>query len=157
MSDDGWDEFNHPRYRRAMILWELAGRSVYESGTKAGQTRVGFSVPKPPTEETLSRLEFFSVHSNGLLEFLSTAWKKWDALGEEGQDPMSTLKHNLTDDADGETRATPPLIPGNVPLPRDPNQRPSSNVMGEMGFYCTDTCTPFFDELLDEQTDFSLK
>ena len=39
---------------------------------------------------------------------------------------------------------------GNVPLPREPNQRPSQNVMGQVAYYCTDTCTPVFAELLEE-------
>jgi acetoin utilization deacetylase AcuC-like enzyme len=101
----------------------------------------------------LSDTPYSLVHSKGLLDFLSTSWKRWDDLGEEGQDPLSTLKRKL-DDLDGpptnQKTTTLPLIPGNVPLMRDAHERPSTNVMGQIGWYCNDTCTPVFAELLEE-------
>jgi acetoin utilization deacetylase AcuC-like enzyme len=88
------------------------------------------------------------------LDFLSTGWTRWDALGEEGQDPVSTKTVNLVVKDIHSTSSgtsTLPLIPGNFALPRnDPYQRPSTNVMGQVGYYCTDTCTPIFAELLEE-------
>jgi acetoin utilization deacetylase AcuC-like enzyme len=132
-----------------MILWELAGRDVHESGELAGKTRIDFITPPAPTLKNLKDTAYNKVHSERLLDFLSTGWNQWDALGEEGQDPLTTLKRNKNEEP-REKRITPPLIPGNVPLHRDPHQRPSQNVMGQVGYYCTDTCTPIFEELLEE-------
>jgi len=55
------------------------------------------------------------------------------------------------------TTTIPPLIPSNTSLPRLKskihsynNQRPSKNVMGQIGYCCTDTCTPIYKELRSE-------
>ncbi|KAG7337843.1 acetylpolyamine aminohydrolase [Nitzschia inconspicua] len=154
--NDGWDLFNHPRHRRALILRELAGRSAVSDN--AYMNRIAFVRPSPPTNDVAFHLKdsvYNKVHSPGLLDFLSTGWNRWDAMGEEGQDPSSTVKRNLAEEGDTavllSTKKTLPLIPGNVSLPRnDPYQRPSQNVMGQVGYYCTDTCTPIFAELLEE-------
>eukprot|EP00980_Cylindrotheca_fusiformis_P001381 scaffold344_cov130-Cylindrotheca_fusiformis.AAC.12 len=83
------------------------------------------------------------VHTTRLLEFFTTAWEQWDALGHDGQDP-------LCNGGGGNASSSPALIPGNVTLPRDPYQRPSKNVMGQIGFFCTETSTPVFSSLLEE-------
>ena len=47
--------------------------------------------------------------------------------------------------------AIPPLVPTNSALPRSAGkQRPSKHVLGQVGYYCTDTVTPIFAELLNE-------
>jgi hypothetical protein len=66
-------------------------------------------------------------------------------MGEHGQDPCST--RTLEEDLDDISH---PLIPGHVLLPREPFQRPGNNVMGQIGFFCTDTVTPVFKELKEE-------
>mmetsp|Transcript_118835 Transcript_118835/g.242962 ORF Transcript_118835/g.242962 Transcript_118835/m.242962 type:complete len:388 (+) Transcript_118835:94-1257(+) len=67
---------------------------------------------------------------------------------------------NNHDDDENEASAVHPLIPCNFRLPRNFNdsvnnsnphpQRSSRNVMGKMGYYCTDTCTPIISELVEE-------
>ncbi len=134
-SNDSLDDFNHPRYRKALILQALACR---------GQEKVSFSVPPLPAADLT---DYLSVHSNGLIDFLSTAWTKWDALGEAGQDPSGALSTA----SKGQTKAsTPALIPINTPLMCDGKQRPSKHVMGQVGYYATDHVTPIFESLLPE-------
>jgi acetoin utilization deacetylase AcuC-like enzyme len=129
------DDFNHPRYRRSMILKELAKHP-----------NVAFEAPAQPSAN-LNAYE--NVHSPRLVEFLTTAWDRWEALGEEGQDPMCNFPF-IGEKEEINQHVTLPLISGNMPLPRDPYQRPSKNVMGQVGFFCTDTCTPIFAQLQDE-------
>lgn len=131
--NDHLDEFNHPRYRRALILRELLQRSNSKTST------VAFEIPFQPAT-TLDMYQ--KVHSTRLIDFFTTAWKRWDDLGQDGQDSMCN--------GGGGGSSSPALIPGNVPLPREPYQRPSQNVMGQIGFFCTDTCTPIFETLLEE-------
>lgn len=100
------------------------------------------------------------VHSEGLLEFLRTAWTKWEALGEGGRDPIGCLlpsAASTTTTTPNKTTTTtttiPCLIPANMPLARlsqQQPQRPSKHVIGQMGYYCNDTCTPIFAELRHE-------
>ena len=136
--NDALDSFNHPRYRRARILDELKRR--------ASSGGIEFVKPEKPAPDLTA---YRNVQSAALIEFLSTAWERWEALGAEGQDPMASL---AADNKEGEKSqyVTPSLIPGVVPLPRDPHQRPSQNVMGQVGYYCTDTCTAVFDQLKEE-------
>lgn len=128
--NDALDKFNHPRFRRQLILQALHG---------ANHHAIGFHVP-PVAASTLK--SYLSIHSSGLIDFLESAWHTWDALGEEGQDPSATSPKSKA--------TTPALIPLNVPLGRDQNQRPSKHVIGQMGYYCTDTCTPIFLSLVSE-------
>ena len=136
--NDAMDAFNHPRYRRGLILKEMAKKHRLVQFMKPESAAPDFS-------------PYGNVHSPGLIDFLETAWNKWEALGEEGQDPMAILAvPTMTPSTLGETKRTPPLIIGNVPLPRDPFQRRSANVMGQIGFYCTDSVTPVFQEMKEE-------
>lgn len=161
--NDHWDTFNHPRHRRAIILNELANckfsddENQNHDHTAAGRTGVVAIHFRRPSQPALDLHAYLRVHTPDLVDFLSTAWRRWDDLkGQDGQDPGSTLKVNAgaapaagngTDD-----HQPLPLVPGNVPLPRDAEQRPSQNVMGQVGYYCTDTCTPIFGELVEELT-----
>ena len=132
-ANDALDDFNHPRYRRALIL--LALEEHYAE-------KVSFCVPPMPAANLD---DYLSIHSHSLVEFLSSAWTTWDALGEEGQDPIGALSTATTNKP-----STPALIPSNAPLGRDLYQRPSKHVIGQMGYYCTDTCTPIFSSLFSE-------
>lgn len=126
---DALDPFNHPRVRRALIMTELGKLANCE-------------FRRPEAEQDLSM--FNSVHSQGLLEFLLSSWSRWEALGVEGQDPSGCI-------APSERSSTPALGPNCVPLPREVHlQRPSKHVIGQMGYYVTDTCTPVFAGLRDE-------
>jgi acetoin utilization deacetylase AcuC-like enzyme len=101
-----------------------------------------------------------------LITFLNTAWKEWDLLGQNGRDPACIPFSSLLVDDDSSSSSNndekepriPPLIPCNFPLPRENNggshhpQRSSKNVMGQIGYYCADTCTPIISELVEELT-----
>jgi acetoin utilization deacetylase AcuC-like enzyme len=175
--NDNWDDFNHPRRRRALILRELYQRcesSSSSSGGGGGQCelkKIVFETPESmtdqsessDTDDSQSSLELYlKVHSKGLIDFLSTAWNDWESLGQKGRDPSCVpFASLLLEDPDGEFEAatpppTPPLIPCNFSFPRehdasrDHPQRSSKNVMGKVGYYCTDTCTPIVSELVQE-------
>jgi acetoin utilization deacetylase AcuC-like enzyme len=143
--NDSLDEFNRPRYRRALILHELQSRQTGDSNN------IQFVKPAGPASDFDA---YRNVQSSGLIEFFTTAWDRWDALGPEGQDPMTSMHVTGGGGGGGEddsySSSTPPLVPGNVPLPREAYQRPSKNVMGQVGYYCTDTCTAIFQSLKEE-------
>jgi acetoin utilization deacetylase AcuC-like enzyme len=136
-ADDALDRYNHPRYRRALILQQLAKR-----------TDIDFQTPSPAAadgDDAAASLEtlYQSIHSPGLLHFLTTAWSRWEDLGPEGRSPAFCLNEGATE--------IPAMIPINMPLPRDPIQQVESHsVMGQIGYYCTDMCTPIFRNLMPE-------
>ena len=168
--NDSWDEYNHPRYRRVMILTELAQRTfgnrlayfttpdrdLHHRDVVAvvGEESASTTTTKTATPTNLHA--YLRVHSPDLIDFLETSWKRWDELKDVGgQDPNSSIPVKTGGDGDGDggpadSSPSPPLIPGNTVLHRDSCQRPSKNVMGQIGYYCTDTCTPILAELLDE-------
>lgn len=133
LENDHLDLYNHPRYRRAMILKELAGR-------RSSEDIIKFEIPS----QAASNLDVYrKIHTARLIDFFASAWKLWDDIGADGQDSMCN-------GGGGKEASSPALIPGNTPLPRDRFQRPSKNVMGQIGFFCTDTCTPVFGTMLEE-------
>lgn len=108
---DALDDFNHPRLRRALILQALL--------QKKHSCPMTFKV----TGSLAKWTELYqSVHTTGLLDFLATAWTRWQALAD-GQDPSG-----------GRTSTAGfVLVPSCMPLPRAPGQRPSQHVIGQMG------------------------
>ena len=123
---DKVDDFNHPRIRRALILQQL--RQIQ----KEGKHELDFCVSESSPEEDW-KVVYESVHTKGLLDFLSTAWERWEA---SGKDPSGGL----------ESVAGLVLVPSCHPLPRDVIQRPSKHPIGQMGYYCTDgMCMQWFE------------
>jgi acetoin utilization deacetylase AcuC-like enzyme len=161
--NDGFDVFNHPRKRRNAILRELYSRQISQKVNDVVDTNnvnIVFQTPTPTSTSTKNHNNnnnninidlYRKCHSDGLVDFLSTAWKQWDSLGVSGRDPSCIPSSSLLLSTSASIR-TPPLIPCNYPLPRvgHQQQRRSKNVMGQIGYYCTDTCTPVFAELLEE-------
>ena len=171
--NDEMDDFNHPRRRRALILRQLYQRckTMTTTTTKSVATKIYFETPASAKKNIENDNDDYNpmdlyrkVHSQGLMTFLSTAWKEWEALGQNGRDPSCIPFHSLLmeDDSSSSSNSNerkariPPLIPCNFPLPREHNggshhpQRSSKNVMGKIGYYCTDTCTPIISELVEE-------
>lgn len=137
---DAMDEFNHPRLRRALILQQLL---LLQRKDDASCDITFQTVPSNESSMMGEQqwTEFYKdVHTKGLLEFLHTAWERWEALGEEGQDPSAGRQS-----ASGFL-----LVPSNMPLHRERWQRPSKHVIGQMGYYCTEVCTPVFGNLVTE-------
>lgn len=136
---DEQDRFNHPRIRRTLILKAIEAK---------GGSDVSFITVAEPFEVDLNKV-YSHIHSNGLLNFLTTAWKTWEDYGDDGREPGASLGSS--------TSTIPPLIPLNVPLPREAHERPSKSVIGKIGYYCTDLCTPVFGSLLKElQIDYHI-
>lgn len=127
---DATDDFNHPRLRRALILQQLL--KMKEDKFPGIQFQV--------TESMEAWTDFYKdVHSKDFLEFLSTAWDSWTALGGEGKDlPGRKTKSGFL------------MVPLNMPLHRDSLQRSSKHILGRMGYYCTDFATPIFASLVTE-------
>jgi len=151
--NDGLDDFNHPRIRRARILEALRSRSQQ-------QRRSASLICYRRTEPCSDLMELYGpsdddqsdgggVHSRRLLEFLQRGWQQWVLLGPEGRDPSGYADGYRDDDEEAEA-TVPPLTFTNVPLPRFAGQRPSKHVLGKMGYFCTDKCTPIFADLRKE-------
>jgi len=137
---DDMDLFNHPRLRRALILQQLL-KKHQEEGVDMEFHQVVVPSSSAATSDNNDWTKVYEkVHTKGLLEFLSTAWDRWDALGSEGQDPSGGR-----DSSSGFV-----LVPNCMPLPRDPWQRPSQHVIGQMGYYCTEVGTPVYGDLVRE-------
>jgi acetoin utilization deacetylase AcuC-like enzyme len=147
---DALDAFNHPRKRRALILAALQRAAAAAADTNSDSADMRVECPTSVIEDAeILRTVYSCVHSEGLLQFLETAWKQWEALGDAGRDPIGCLLPSAEAAA---STTLPSLIPANMPLARvgAANQRPSQHVIGQVGYYCNDTCTPIFAELLSE-------
>ena len=148
---DALDDFNHTRFRRARILEALMEKenASDEAGIESTAAATPISIHLAQRAESL---EFYEpVHTPGLLDFLVTAYEAWKSLGLEGWDSIGCMDGTEPT----EECSPPPLIHHNMPLPRLANnlQRPSKHVLGQMGYYCNDTCTPIFDQLSRELLD----
>ena len=118
---DDLDQFNHPRLRRVLILSELLRR---QCGVDLAYT---YAVPDRVMDVNRWCEMYSSIHTTGLLDFLSSGWSRWSALSEE----------------EGDNGNKRPLISSNAPLLRDTNeQRASKSALGQMSYYCTDIETP---------------
>lgn len=145
---DAMDHFNHTRQRRALILKELLTRKQQQQqdDSAVASLNIQFEQPAPATVFMFHQI-YGDVHSEGLLTFLETAWSQWEGLGDEGQDPLGYHHTHPVD-----TTVPRPFVPPNIPLRRagPTDQRPSQHVLGQVGYYCTDTCTPIFHKLQQE-------
>jgi len=135
---DAYDRFNRPRQRRNSILSSLA--TLYPQ----------FLEKKTPTKP-LDNLNLYKVvHDTALVDFLQTAWNRWIELGPDGRDPQAFHPtYSLEED---EWTVIPPLVPIHCMLQRDGYQVPSTHVIGQMAYYCTDHVTPIVSTLVEELT-----
>lgn len=132
---DVYDQHNRPRLRRDIILHALS--TTYPSATF-----------KVPDVSPCNLIDLYSrVHDVGMVKFLSTAWSKWTSLGE-AKGYYEECCHPQWKKTEEEP--IPPLIPCHAAFRNCPNERPSENVMGAMGYYCTDNMTPIVGTLEDE-------
>lgn len=87
-----------------------------------------------------------TVHTKEMMQFLASAWDEWVKL-EEGRDPISFHPNHESDTS----HHIPALVPAQFPLLRElETQRSGTNVMGKVGYYCNDVCTPIVGSLLSE-------
>jgi acetoin utilization deacetylase AcuC-like enzyme len=145
---DHLDEFNHPRERRALILAALVQSDDAMEFWPDPDAAVGTDGTEDDNDDndaSLLQTVYAGVHSEGLLSFLETAWSQWRALGEAGRDPMGCLVRAAAP-------TIPSLVPAGAPLHRTTAlpQRPSRHVLGQVGYYGTDQCTPIFAALRRE-------
>jgi len=158
LAKDRMDVYNHPRERRALIVKELEKRKQkQEQDDNGGSTSYNFALIEWKVVDGTTKNEnqlkddddwrrlYETVHTPELLDFLTTAWSRFDSLGTEGQTPGYFVETG------GQQQHERVLVPGNTPLHRDVlTQRPSKNVMGQMGYFCTDVDTPVFADLCNE-------
>lgn len=142
---DALDEYNHSRQRRLLIVQELQKRR-----SQNDDIEIRLCTPSKEEEDmsALFRSVYSPVHSTELLHFLQTAPSRWDALGKQGgQDPLACLSSSSSS-AQTTIQA---MIPICIPILRTTaKQQPSQHVLGQMGYYCTDNCTPLFAGIVDE-------
>ena len=142
--NDIFDQYNKPRFRRTLILSSLS--------TEYSQL-VSFLKPHPPSnnnEGSVDLLDLYRrVHDVGMIQFLLEAWSKWDDMGEQGR-YKECCHPQWNRDGDDCIKGIPPMVPCHVAFRRDGIERPSQNVMGAMGYYCTDMMTPIVGTLVEE-------
>jgi acetoin utilization deacetylase AcuC-like enzyme len=133
--NDVFDEHNKPRLRRDLILQSLS-------------TAFPATSFKVPSSSSCDLIALYSrVHDADMIHFLSTAWTKWKAMGE-AKGFYAECCHPQWKKSDDEP--IPPLVPCHGAFRNCPNERPSENVMGAMGYYCTDGMTPIVGTLEKE-------
>jgi len=122
-----FDAYNAPCVRREKILAELVARIP------------GVAIRRVEKAESLELAE--CVHDPQLIEFLTTAWARWDA--QQHRDPDFFGESALSD----KPGATPSLVPGNY-VNRDACQMAGTSVASQCAMYAADRCTPIFADLL---------
>ena len=121
------DAFNAPCERREKILAELVARIP------------GVVIRRVEKAESLELAK--CVHDPQLIEFLTTAWGRWDA--QQHRDPDFFGESALSD----KPGATPSLVPGNY-VNRDACQMAGTSVASQCAIYAADRCAPIFADLL---------
>ena len=133
------DCYNKPRLRSSLIVSKFRSSLVHDS----------FSFLTEHPQDKLSFTDVYQiVHNQDLLKFLQSAWQDWVDLGDARDEgnfhPAYTISSVKED-------KIPPLVPSQMPLHRDKyTQRAGKNVMGSVGYFCTDLCTPIVASLVNE-------
>ena len=141
-SDNDVDEFNKPRLRRDIILSSLRTRD--EDDVTVTFTAV------PKDGEVLSLVDLYScVHDTSLINFLTTAWERWEGMSLNGQLDRDNIHPSYRLQNKDET-VVPPLVSSHSAFRSEEFERPGVNVMGQIGYYCTDQITPIVDSLTEE-------
>mmetsp|Transcript_7451 Transcript_7451/g.16012 ORF Transcript_7451/g.16012 Transcript_7451/m.16012 type:complete len:432 (+) Transcript_7451:175-1470(+) len=141
-NNDVFDQHNKPRLRRELILSALQ---------KEYPELVSIKSLSPRKDVDLIDL-YRRVHDVNMIEFILNAWTKWAAMGRDGgwyeeccHPEWLKNKEDCKDEAE-----VPPMVPCHVSFRRDGIERPSDNVMGALGYYCTDLMTPIVGTLVEE-------
>ena len=145
-NNDVFDQHNKPRLRRELILSALLDEYPQL-----------VTISKQSPNDNIDLIDVYRrVHDVGMVQFLLDAWKKWEAMGKEGGwyeecCHPEWLKNKETQKAGNEdSDDVPPMVPCHVAFRRDGIERPSKNVMGAFGYYCTDLMTPIVGSLAKE-------
>lgn len=129
------DRHNKPRLRRSLIISSLLEK--YKDIVHVETISAELAAKCDLVEL------FSSVHDVHMVQFLVNAWTKWVAMGPDWYDECCQPGWNV--DA-----GPPPFIPCHASFRRDGIERPSKNVMGTFGYYCTDLMTPIVGSLVTE-------
>jgi len=92
------------------------------------------------------------VHQDGYVDFLTTAWARWEAHPHRDPDFFGNPAedHGVEYSEEGEPvkdALVPPLVPGNTSN-RDPSSASGASVAAQCAWYVADRCTPIFGALL---------
>ncbi|KAL3809739.1 hypothetical protein ACHAXA_009241 [Cyclostephanos tholiformis] len=136
-ASDSIDRHNRPRTRRDVILSSL--RAKYADGAS-------FVTISSTSFSRIDLIYLYSrVHDVGMVRFLVESWDKWKGMG-----PPWDEDNCHPDWREGSGIVVPPLVPLHSAFRRDGIERPSNNVMGAIGYYCTDLLTPIVGTLVRE-------
>ena len=163
---DGIDRHNRPRARRDAILSSLRTRysriissfdNTTTTTTAATSSSSTTTIPSANYCDMLIDL-YRPVHDPAMVRFLIEAWPKWSAMGPPwDKDSCHPGWKGGHDDDD-----VPPLVPIHSAFRRGgppcgtTEERPSDNVMGAIGYYCTDAITPVVGSLARELAEDAL-
>jgi len=157
--NDLLDRFNRPRTRKNSILSALQSSQHLNHNKNLNVVMPSMTSSTMSNKDQTSYLinSYQSIHSIDMIEFLCQAWGEWKTLGQNRRDPACFHPAWHTENGNDEDSKIPPLVPQNFTLRSTSYpQRPSSNVMGKMGFYCTDLFTPIVSSLKGELVDDAL-
>ena len=151
-SADVFDRHNRPCTRRNIILSSLEKKySNIISFTTPTTTKSSGDDDEEDSTTTASLLltELYSIiHDTAMIQFLCTAYSKWKDMGPPWD------KDNCHPSWDENSGTVPPLVPLHSAFRRNSNvdgsERPSTNVMGAIGYYATDMITPIVGGLMNE-------
>lgn len=133
------DRHNKPRLRRSLII-----SAFFEKYSHLVQVITA----NDPSSRDLVDL-YSSVHDVGMVQFLVDAWSRWEKMGPNWYDECCQ--------PGWKGHGPPPFVPCHASFRRDGVERVSSNVMGALGYYCTDGLTPIVESLVTElQEDASI-
>eukprot|EP00053_Salpingoeca_punica_P012114 m.108271 g.108271 ORF g.108271 m.108271 type:complete len:367 (+) comp15861_c0_seq2:269-1369(+) len=123
------DPFNRPQERKRAIYEHLASLPDFKMNTSCSESG-DWSVAA-------------TVHDQGLIDFLRTAWSDWVASGD-ARDPGFFLRPV--------SAAAPHDVPYLVPFQiahRDGLQLPGKTVCGRISYYACDRVTPIYGSIAD--------
>ena len=144
--NDAFDKHNKPRTRRDIILSSI--KHKYPKN-------VSFTSPASIDGANNLFYLYSTVHDVNMIQFLLEAYDKWKDMGPSWDRDNCHPEWKNRTNKDG----VPPMVPCHSAFRTRGNnnsggssdiERPSTNVMGAMGYYCTDLITPIVESLVAE-------
>ena len=150
--NDAFDKHNKPRTRRDLICSSIKHKYSHLVSFTSAASSSTFATDDARSSNLINL--YSKVHDANMIQFLLEAYDKWKDMGPSWDSDNchpEWKNHNTNNDG------VPPLIPCHSAFRTRSNnsggsniERPSTNVMGAMGYYCTDLITPIVATLATE-------